>query len=1241
MRFTEDGPDIPDELLIARDEGNVLFFCGAGVSRAFAGLADFLKLAGDVIDELGSLTGSQARRLHDAANTKLPSGTKSFVPVDRMFSSLDLEFDPREVRDAVARALKPKPAVDLSAHRTLIDLSRGSDGRPRLVTTNFDLLFEACDPQMTSWGPSILPVPERPVDFEGIIHVHGRVDADYAGITDSVVLSSSDFGKAYLSDGWATHYIRRLMNRFKIVFVGYSADDPPVQYLLEALREEQSPVTNIYAFQYGNEADAQEQWIQKGVVPIAFGANYNNLWDTLEAWAERARDIEAWYRQTMMDASVGPSNVSPIFRGRIAHIASTVAGTTKLIKANPPLPSSWLYVFDPEVRYLEPRWLDRYDPDGATFDPFDHFGLDRDEPPVKTDPDNPFEKRQVPSSSWNGFVPNKRDLVGLSEREVGSVSAHSVIVPRLWNLAAFVGGRMAEAPVLWWAAGQTSVHPNILSYLERELRYRLKDNPGQLPRYWRYLLAGWKEPTREIDQEALEIGSRAARGGWSTRLVREAVDLSRPMITVKRLFGAAPPMAADADPSGFISLDVEYPHPYQGFDFDAASLPLAVSLWRALLVEAEQLETEIDAYLGFDTTRPNDGQRLRDDGFGLTGPLVRFTHLMEALEASSAEAASREISAWTAHEGVVFERLRIWAAGRPGLTTVEQAEAVFTNMDDDTFWSSRHERDLLYAIRDRWAEMTAEGRSAIEARLLNSPIPYLANIAPDEADVRAAVERLNSLYWFTKNGVSFSFDLDAETARLRGIAPVWREEFADYTAQPTVGEVISITTDEDPTNILAVPFNQLLPLEVPVRRGRESTERDPFAGYSAVRPANALLALHSAMRRNVDDTWRYWSTFLRSTSKLTTSARLDSVVVALICSLSSDEIAKIWYPLVEWLTSRSPQLESRGLGQFDIIWDKVVAAAELHPSGYKEKPKRDWSSEALNSPIGRLVLALMQLRMPEDRKGVPAAWIVRMTKVLQLPGDHGRHALHLAAQRALWLNHYEPAWTYDHVLSKAIEAGPDGDAFWSGFARMRQAPDPALIKRLKPAMMARVGTGERVEINLIAFLLSGWGAKGPEQAVSDAELRDILVLGDDSVRQSVLRFLRDWATQSQEWQGSVLPFLRNVWPRQRTIKTPQMSSALLRFASGLPSQFAAILDSVSARLVTLSQGHGMHLHCKVTDLDRGGVEALLSTLEKLLPEDRAEWPYDGKVIIDELVAAGLGRGQRLDNLKRRADEREY
>ena len=67
MRFLADGPSLPDELLVARDEGRVLFFCGAGVSRAQAGLPGFLGLAERVLLELRALPDSPARKLVDIA----------------------------------------------------------------------------------------------------------------------------------------------------------------------------------------------------------------------------------------------------------------------------------------------------------------------------------------------------------------------------------------------------------------------------------------------------------------------------------------------------------------------------------------------------------------------------------------------------------------------------------------------------------------------------------------------------------------------------------------------------------------------------------------------------------------------------------------------------------------------------------------------------------------------------------------------------------------------------------------------------------------------------------------------------------------------------------------------------------------------------------------------------------------------------------------------------------------------
>ena len=47
MQFINDGPDIPNALLHAHEEGSVVFFCGAGVSYP-AGLPSFKRLVKEI-----------------------------------------------------------------------------------------------------------------------------------------------------------------------------------------------------------------------------------------------------------------------------------------------------------------------------------------------------------------------------------------------------------------------------------------------------------------------------------------------------------------------------------------------------------------------------------------------------------------------------------------------------------------------------------------------------------------------------------------------------------------------------------------------------------------------------------------------------------------------------------------------------------------------------------------------------------------------------------------------------------------------------------------------------------------------------------------------------------------------------------------------------------------------------------------------------------------------------------------
>jgi hypothetical protein len=285
------------------------------VSSAKAKLPGFLGLADEVLSRLRALPDSPARQLTEVVGElqkhKIP-GVGGIVAADRIFGLLEREFDLKDIEWAVGGALKPPPDASLDAHRILLSLSKGPSGKPRLVTTNFDLLFEAADPRSRRWTPSELPDFPRRADFEGIVHLHGMLDPDYReAVGGRLVLSSAEFGRAYLAESWATEFIRAAIERYRIVFVGYTADDPPVQYLLEALnRGSLVGRKELYAFQGGDAGEAAALWKQKGVSAIAYSPKngHAELWETLGSWAERARNPERWRNQLLKKAARGQRN---------------------------------------------------------------------------------------------------------------------------------------------------------------------------------------------------------------------------------------------------------------------------------------------------------------------------------------------------------------------------------------------------------------------------------------------------------------------------------------------------------------------------------------------------------------------------------------------------------------------------------------------------------------------------------------------------------------------------------------------------------------------------------------------------------------------------------------------------------------------------------------------------------------------------------------------------------------------
>jgi hypothetical protein len=284
MRFLEEGANIPDDLIRAVTRGDAVFLCGAGVSRR-VGLPSFRRLTELVYQKIGE----------NYVNEPAERCAFERDEFDRALRSLEKRtHHPKtasRVRLTVSELLMASDDLSLPDHLALLQLSRDSEGRSKLLTTNFDTLFERAAHaaklgDIPSYAGKSIPRPGGAHDH-GILHLHGRIaDTSLKILETDLVLTSADFGDAYLRDGWASRYIEDRMRISILVLVGYGAEDAALRLLLETLdadRDRFPDLKDIYAIEKGTD-DSASMWKSKGIKPIEF-TDYDEICSTLSEWA--------------------------------------------------------------------------------------------------------------------------------------------------------------------------------------------------------------------------------------------------------------------------------------------------------------------------------------------------------------------------------------------------------------------------------------------------------------------------------------------------------------------------------------------------------------------------------------------------------------------------------------------------------------------------------------------------------------------------------------------------------------------------------------------------------------------------------------------------------------------------------------------------------------------------------------------------------------------------------------------
>jgi SIR2-like domain len=296
VRFLESGADIPDELIRAVTSGSVTFLCGAGVSFR-SGLPTFKQLTLDIYNELGESPDDEPAERNAIDAAEFDRALRSLEKRTRRPKTQSL------VREATARLLKV-PTGPFEDHLALLQLSRDADGRPRILTTNFDTLFEqaafGAGLEVPSHAGVSIPHAGGERDF-GIMHIHGRIEDVKLGLTETdLILTSADFGDAYLRSAWASRYIGDRMRLGQLVLIGYSAEDAAFRLLLDALdadRDRFPDLKRIYALERGS-MESKSVWKSKGIGAIEF-KDYPSIYATIREWARYAVDPVEYRRSRL------------------------------------------------------------------------------------------------------------------------------------------------------------------------------------------------------------------------------------------------------------------------------------------------------------------------------------------------------------------------------------------------------------------------------------------------------------------------------------------------------------------------------------------------------------------------------------------------------------------------------------------------------------------------------------------------------------------------------------------------------------------------------------------------------------------------------------------------------------------------------------------------------------------------------------------------------------------------------
>lgn len=1266
MKFCATGPDIPDDLLWQRDAGNTVFVCGSGVSTARAGLPGFVELASQVMDQLRVPDNHSARDILRISQDPNRSDT---VPMDQLFGDLERDYYISEIEDSISNILSPQVCVDTSCHKIISDLAKTPDNKIRLVTTNFDNLFsQELDRNECIW-PN-LPDSKQAKFLDALVYLHGKCSEISNSSLEKFVISTSSFGKAYLSDRQASEFIQSILNHFTVVFLGYSANDPPMQYLLEALAQSDTKNINAYAFQKGDYDLVYKKWEQKGVKPICFD-HYDHLWDTLEAWRHRALNFESWAGSVLKMSQLEPYHLENWQRSQVKHLASHPIGAKLISDSEVPISPHWLFAFDPHFRYATPKNCKIENQNTLFIDPFDHLGFAEDKVPDSISSDDQDPHRGTPDDAWNAFRISSYDVSEMKDEKYYTsfndlkLPATSRLPRRLEHLAKWIS-KVAQYPAtLRWAIYQDGFHPYVRKVILQSLRSSRKSISSDILHEWETLFESWDRYIYNNDTKLRNLAAQVNQSGWTDTRVSSYKMLMEPKLVVRKGTRAREIFSSNIreHKKAIIKFDVVYHGSPLRF---SVSEKWDVKIFRQDRVNLEraiELESQTHNYQYHQLASIIDWPDLlapkTSRNLGLNQPFFRYISGFQRMLKYLPEQAKAEAQGWPLYDKKVFARLRIWVCGFDDILSAEEAGKLFVALPQDIFWDSYNGNDLLYAICKRWDFFSDRIRRRIGKKIMEG-----RDVHSHEDEVECMFSKtiypIRYLEVLEDNQCRFDKEFHRKVNKFK----MSRIESDSRVYMDAHGRVMVDLSQANEVDVKHHMSNEKYHFEytkhISGSKGKDINRKEfeEFLSLCKNDLSIAFRKIYKSARIGDYPEWM-WSPWLQPEWNKEKCESFLNRTTILLCIAPIDQLARLRSYIFAWFQDISRHYISSRFELRDELFKNLIHLLKSVPSVDASTAARyphraiNWVSESLNSPAGMLVYGLHLY--PEITSGqntivAPRHWLDKASSALLLPGVNGKLALVAFIRKIQVLNHRAPQWTRENVVGMIKHCDPTTTQAY--LASVASLPDLCQYRSIFVDVENHIidalinGTPMRGNdiFSIVGLTFEIWCISSQEKnKVKDKRFHDMLLSNSAKYCVEILPYL---SSLLRDDNGRLLPgpfddvesFFRRVWPLERSVVSPTTNEYLIQIALSNERLFSLLTPMIFPRL---SDGLNNFFDLgDLTQIDRkilkSNTEDFLELLSRSLPADSGMWYSEIGETFDEIErnAPALGSDPRLVRLRR-------